>query len=51
MFDGTSSAYNNRKVIYSLGDVRLQINGLDEFRKFDIIYLVGSDIVLKLPQL
>ena len=48
MFDKTSLIYNNKKVIYNLGNIRLQMDGLDEFRKFDIIYLVDSNIILEL---
>ena len=43
------SVYNDRKIIYNLGNIRLQIDGLNERRKFDIIYLVDSDIILGLP--
>ena len=49
MFDKTPLAYNRRKIIYNLGNIRLQIDGLNESRKFDIIYLAGSNIVLGLP--
>ena len=37
------------KIIYNLGNIRLQIDGLDELRKFDIIYLLGFNIMLGLP--
>ena len=49
MFKRTWSAYNDRKIIYNLGNIRLQIDGLNEFRKFDIIYLVDFNIILGLP--
>ena len=39
IFNKTSSAYNNKKVIYNLGNIRLQIDDLDELQKFDITYL------------
>ena len=48
MFNKTSSVYNDKKVIYNLGNIRLQIDGLNELRKFDITYLIGSNIVLGL---
>ena len=48
MFDRTSLAYNDRKIIYNLGNIRLQIDGLNERKKFDITYLAGSDIILGL---
>ena len=49
MFNRTPLAYNNKKIIYNIGNIRLQIDGLDELRKFDITYLIGSDIMLGLP--
>ena len=49
MFDRTPSIYNNEKVTHDSGNIRLQINGLDELRKFDITYLAGLDIILRLP--
>ena len=49
MFNGTSLIYNNNKIIYYSGKVRLQIDGFKERRSFDIIYLRKSDFVLELP--
>ena len=51
MFYRTPLAYNDRKIIYNLGNIRLQMDGLDELRKFDITYLIDSDIMLGLPWL
>ena len=49
MFNRTSLAYNDRKITYNLGNIRLQMDDLNEYRKFDITYLIDSDIILGLP--
>ena len=49
MFDRISLTYNNKKIIHNSGNIRLQIDGLNELRKFDITYLTGFNIVLRLP--
>ena len=48
MFNKTPLAYSDKK-IYNLNNIRLQIDDLNEFRKFDITYLAGFDIILGLP--
>ena len=49
MFDGTPLIYNNNKITYYSGKVRLQINGFKERKSFDITYLGRSDLILRLP--
>ena len=49
MFNKTPLTYNERKVIYNSGNIRLQIDDLDELRKFNITYLADSNIMLELP--
>ena len=48
MFDGTPSAYNNNKITYYSRKVRLQIDGFNERKSFDIIYLRRLDLILGL---
>ena len=48
MFNRTFSVYNDKKITYYLGNIRLQIDGLNELRKFDITYLIDSNIILRL---
>ena len=48
MFDGTPSIYNDNRIIYYSGKVKLQIDGFKKRRSFDIIYLRKSDFVLRL---
>ena len=51
MFDGTPSAHNNGRVTYHSGKVRLQMDGFEEQRSFDITYLGELDFILGLPWL
>ena len=48
IFDETFLAYNDDKVIYYSGKIKLQINGFKERRSFDIIYLKKLDLILGL---
>ena len=48
IFNGTSLVYNDDKIIYYSGKVKLQIDGFKERKSFDITYLGRSDFVLKL---
>ena len=48
MFNRTPLIYNNNKIIYYSGKVRLQIDGFKERKSFNIIYLRKSDFVLGL---
>ena len=48
MFNGTPLIYNNNKIIYHSKKIRLQIDGFKERRSFDIIYLRGLDLILRL---
>ena len=49
MFDGTLLIYNDNKIIYYFRKIRLQINGFEERRSFDITYLEKLDFILGLP--
>ena len=49
MFNGTPSAYNNSKIIYYSGKIRIQIDGFKKRRSFNITYLGKSDLILGLP--
>ena len=49
IFNKMSLTHNDKKVIYNSNNVRLQIVNLNEFRKFDITYLIGSNIILGFP--
>ena len=51
IFDETSLAYNNNRIIYYFRKIRLQIDGFKERRSFDITYLGKSDLILGLSQL
>ena len=49
MFNGTFLVYNDNKIIYYSRKIKLQINDFKERKSFDIIYLKGSDLILRLP--
>ena len=48
MFDGTPLIYNNDKVTHYSEKIRLQIDGFEERRSFDITYLGELDLILRL---
>ena len=48
VFNGTSLVYNNNRITYYSGKVRFQMDGFEERRSFDIIYLKRLDFILGL---
>ena len=46
IFNRTFLIYNNNKIIYYSGKIRLQMDDFKERRSFDITYLRKSDLIL-----
>ena len=51
MFNETPLIYNDNKIIYYSGKIRLQMDDFKERKSFNIIYLGKSDFILGLPWL